>query len=133
MSQNIPLPRITELTKRFWDACEQGVLLAPRCHDCGKFFFRPELACTHCFSTSWEWIETAGRGKLYSYTVIERPPTPGFKTPLIMAIVDVDEGFSMFSNLVGIGTDEIDIGMSLFVRFQSICGQTLPFFTKPGE
>lgn len=131
MDQSIPLPRITQLTKPFWDACEKAVLLAPRCHDCGKFFFRPELACTHCFSTNWEWIETAGKGSLYSYTIIERPPAPGFKTPLILAIVDVDEGFSMFSNLVGIGLSEVTIGMSLTASFQPVGGLTLPFFTKP--
>ena len=68
------LPAITDLTRPFWTAAAEGRLLLPRCNACGRHFFRPEVACTHCFATDWQWAPASGRGTLYSHTVLHRPP-----------------------------------------------------------
>ncbi len=114
------LPAISALTRPFWDAAAQGRLLLPRCHACGQHFFRPEVACTHCFATDWKWVQASGRGALYSFTHVHRAPAPGFVVPLVLAVVELDEGPAMFSNLVGCAESDIRIGMALRVRFEQV-------------
>jgi uncharacterized protein len=114
------LPATTALTRPFWDAAARGGLLLPRCNACGLHFFRPEVACTHCFSVDWRWVEASGRGTLYSYTVVHRAPAPGFVVPFVLAVVELDEGPAIFSNLVGCAANDIHIGMPLRVRFEQV-------------
>ena len=127
------LPVITTLTRPFWDAAAEqprGRLLLPRCNACGQHFFRPEVACTHCFATDWQWVPASGRGTLYSYTVVHRAPAPGFVVPLVLAVVELAEGPAMLSNLVGCAEREIRIGMALEVRFEQVAADIhLPRFT----
>lgn len=122
-------PAVTELTRPWWEACREGRLLLPRCNDCGRHHFRPEIACTHCLSLNWEWVEASGRGSLYSYTEIHRAPVPGFKTPAVLAIVELEEGVTMFSNVVQCTPVDLRIGMPLQVVFEPLNAEiTLPKF-----
>ena len=119
----------TWLTRPFWDACKQGRLTYQRCDDCGKAFFRPEVACPHCLSQAWTWRDSAGLGTLYSFSVSHRAPTPAFTAPFVFAAVDLDEGYSMFSNLIGLEIDDAKIGMRLQVVFHPLSDEmTLPLF-----
>jgi uncharacterized OB-fold protein len=89
------LPAISAPTRPFWDAAAQGRWLLPLCNACGRHFFRPEVACTHCFETDWRWLQASGRGTLYSYTVLRKAPAPGFHVPPVLAVVELDErGFA---------------------------------------
>jgi len=123
------LPAVTPLTRPFWDAAAQGRLMLPRCNACHRHFFRPEVACTHCFATDWQWVEASGRGSLYSYSVLHKAPAPGFQVPLVLAVVELDEGPCMFSNVVGVEMENIRIDMSLHVAFEQVAaGIFLPRF-----
>lgn len=123
------LPATTPLTQAFWDAAAQGRLLLPLCNACGRHFFRPEVACTHCFATDWQWVPASGRGTLYAYTVVHRAPAPGFAVPFVLAVVELHEGPVMFTNLVGCDESDIRIGMALKVRFEQVAaGVHLPRF-----
>lgn len=122
-------PAVTDLTRPWWEACREGRLLLPRCNDCGRHHFRPEVACTHCMSLDWQWVEASGRGTLYSYSEIHRAPVPGFRTPAVLAIVELEEGVTMFSNVVQCAPDALRIGMSLQVVFEPLDDEvTLPKF-----
>ena len=122
------LPAITDLTRPFWNAAAEGRLL-PRCNACGRHVFRLEVACTHCFSTDWQWAQASGRGTLYSHTVLHRPPAPGFTGPFVLAVAELAEGPVMFSNLVRCEPGEVKIGMALPVRFERVAaGVWLPRF-----
>ena len=130
-TQQIPFPHPTPLTKPFWDACKRGELIAQRCRDCGKWTFIPNVACMHCFSPNIEWAATKGRGKVYSYSVVWRPQMPAFKIPYVVAIIDVDEGYQMLSNVVGCDQSQVRVGMPVEVTFQRMSEEiTLPYF-KP--
>jgi len=123
------LPAITTLTQPFWNAAAEGRLLLPRCRACGQHFFRPEVACTHCFATDWQWVQAGGRGTLYSYTVVHRAPAPGFVVPLVLAVVELQEGPVMMSNVVGCAHYALRIGMPLRVRFEQVAPEIhLPRF-----
>ena len=110
--------KATELTRPFWDALREGRLIVQRCSACDRTFFRPEVACPHCLSTEWQWVESSGRGTLYSFSVVHRAPSPAFTAPFIFAAIDMEEGWTMFSNVIGIAPDEARIGMKLKVSFE---------------
>lgn len=123
----------SDMTRPFWDGCREHQLRLPRCNDCGRWFFAPEIACIHCFSQNWQWLDSPGRGSLYSYSVVHRAPVPGHPVPFVFAVIELDEGVSLFSNLVQCDFDAIAIGMRVEVVFEDgPDGRTLPRF-KPGR
>ena len=125
----IPLPVPTDLSRPHWDGCREGVLRVQRCRSCGAFVFIPQPACTNCQSGELEWVESSGRGSLYSYTTVHRPQRPEFDVPYTVAIVELDEGWHMLTNLVACAPDEMAIGMRLEVHFQPMSDEiTLPMF-----
>lgn len=125
----IPLPRPTELSRPHWDGCREGVLRVQRCSACGAHVFIPQPLCTRCQSGALEWVASAGRGTLYSFTTVHRPPSPAFTVPYVVAIVELDEGFHMLSNLVDCAPEDVRIGMRLEVTFRPVSHEiTLPLF-----
>ncbi len=124
-----PLPRPTALSKPHWEGCREGALRVQRCRDCASFVFIPQPVCTGCLGSSLDWVESSGRGTLYSYTVVHRPQRPEFEVPYVVAVVELDEGWHMLSNLIGVEPDQVEIGMPLEVSFQEMSAEiTLPFF-----
>lgn len=110
-----PRPDPSPLTEPFWAAARERRLVRPYCPACDQSFFTPQIACPRCLSTEWEYRESDGRGTVYSATVVHRAPYPGFTSPYHVAIVDLDEGWQMLSNVVGVaassGADEVDGGV----------------------
>ena len=130
MSDAATLPG-TEMTRPFWQGCRDGKLLVPKCNNCGRFFFAPEIACTHCFSTDWNWVQSSGRGTLYSYSIVHRAPLPSFTTPFVFAVIDMEEGWTLFSNLLECAFEDIHMDMPVAVVFAlGPDGRILPLF-KP--
>ncbi len=126
---NTPLPRPTPLSQPFWDACREERLIVQRCNDCSAYVFIPQPCCGECMSTDLEWVESTGRGTLYSYTTVHRPQQPTFRVPYTVVIVELEEGWYMLSNLIGVAEDEIEIGTPLEVFFEARSDEiTLPLF-----
>ena len=125
----IPLPRPPELSRPHWDGCRAGVLRVQRCRECQTYVFIPEPFCTECQSEELEWVESSGRGTLYSMTTVYRPQRPEFEIPYTVAIVELEEGWYMLTNLVGCPPEEMRIGMQLEVTFRQMSDEvTLPLF-----
>jgi uncharacterized protein len=75
------------------------------------------------------WETSAGNGSVYSYTTIWRPQTPEFATPYVVAVVQLDEGYSMIANVVGCDDAAVSVGMPVQVEFHPISNEiTLPYF-----
>ena len=130
---NTPLPRPTALSKPFWDACREGRLIVQRCQACSAYVFIPQPCCGECLSGDLEWVESSGRGTLYSFTTVHRPQQPAFRVPYTVVIVELEEGWYMLSNLIGVEEDEIEIGAPLEVFFQERSEEiTLPLFRMRG-
>ncbi|MET7841374.1 Zn-ribbon domain-containing OB-fold protein [Streptomyces sp. NPDC005356] len=128
MSRPVPVP--TELTEPFWAAARQGKLVVPQCSDCGLRFFVPEPACPGCLSRSWTYQPSSGSGTVYSVTVVHRAPGPGFEVPFALAVVDLDDGATMLSHVVGTDPEQVAIGMRVSVDFRALTDEiTLPYFT----
>ena len=81
--------------------------MLPKCQDCGKAHFYPRVICPHCHSRKITWIEASGRGKLYAFEILHRSFNPAVKTPLpyVLAMVELEEGPRMLSNLINIKPD----------------------------
>ena len=125
----IPLPRPTPLSQPHWDGCREGRLRVQRCPDCGSYVFIPQPLCTRCLGARLEWVECAGRGAVYSFTVVHRPQRPEFAAPYVVAIVALDEGFHMLTNLVECEPAEVAIGLRVEVAFRRVSDEiTLPYF-----
>ncbi len=124
-----PLPRPSEISQPFWDACRERRLLIQRCRSCSGYVFIPQAFCPHCLSTSLVWTDAAGTGSIVTYTVVWRPQTPAFETPYVIAVVLLDEGVEMLTNLIDVDPARVSIGDRVRVAFVDIEGATLPFFT----
>jgi uncharacterized protein len=86
-------------TEPFWNACADGRLLVQRCTACGVHQFYPRPFCLSCESTTLEWTETKGTGTIYSITTVRLPVTPDLTPPYLLALVDLDEGPRLLTNI----------------------------------
>jgi uncharacterized OB-fold protein len=98
-----PIPEPTPETAEFWAGARRGELRIQRCNACSKAYFFPRPFCPHCSSKDVEWFTASGRGRLYSY-VINHRPAMGFQdyTPYVIAVVELEEGPRMMTNIIGI-------------------------------
>jgi len=118
------LPVSDELTSPFWAAAQDEILVRPVCGDCGRNFFSPQIACPRCLSENWAYQPSAGRGTVYSVTVVHKAPSPEFEVPYVLAVVELDEGWSMLANLV----DEAPIGAPVELTWIDRGERRLPAF-----
>lgn len=104
-AREIPLPARTPETEHYWEAAARGVLLVKGCRACGKAHHYPRTICPFCHSDQTEWWPSAGKGVIYSFSVMRRAPSP-----YAIAYVTLDEGPTMMTNIVGCDFDAIAIG-----------------------
>ena len=124
-----PAPRPTADSAAYWDAVARHELAAQRCSVCRKLRHPPRPMCPHCQSLEWDEQRLAGTGMLYSYAVLHHPRNPLFEYPVLAALVDLDEGVRIMTNLVDVETAGIRIGMRLAVDFEPTSdGGTVPVF-----
>jgi uncharacterized OB-fold protein len=105
-------PQVSPETRQFWEAAATGRLLVKDCADCGRVHYYPRAICPHCFGERTRWRESAGRGSVYSFTVMRRE-----KEPYALAYVTLDEGVTLMTNIVGCEPDAIAVGLRVRVRF----------------
>lgn len=98
-----PFPEATPETQEFWDGARRHELRIQRCRACGRAYFFPRPFCPHCSSHDVEWFTASGRATLHTYVISQRP-APGFQDwlPYVIAIVQLEEGPRMMSNVIGI-------------------------------
>ena len=124
-----PAPIVTEDSAVFWDAADDGRLVAQRCAKCGRLRHPPRPMCPECRSLDVETVELSGRGTLYSYALLHHPQHPAFDYPVFAALVDLEEGVRLVSNLVGVERDDIRIGMPVQAEFvETDGGHRIPVF-----
>ena len=125
----VPGPTTTELTVPFWDAAADGKLHFQKCNSCGHSVLYPRNLCPACWSEDLEWVEASGKGRLKSFSEVYKPGHPGWiaAAPYFVILVELDEGPTMLSHLVG-KTDGIAIGQRVRLRPTDIGGRRLPCF-----
>ncbi|MCY3795976.1 MAG: Zn-ribbon domain-containing OB-fold protein [Gammaproteobacteria bacterium] len=116
-----PLPPINPATQPFWDACAQGRLLLQRCGDCGHLQLYPRLLCAACGSRTLGWVEASGRGTVKTFTIIRRAVSAAFEpdAPYVVALVELEEGPTLMSNIIGRDPASVAIGQPVRVTFEA--------------
>lgn len=122
----LPNPADPELTRPFWEAAQRHELVIPRCRRCDSYFWYPRPACPSCLIEDWEWTAVSGKGRLHTFTVVRQPGNPSFNedVPYAYAIVQLDEGPRMISNIVDCEIpDGLAVDMRLEASFDDIDGE----------
>ncbi len=117
-----PLPRGTEDTAPFWEAALRGELRMQRCSSCGHIRFPPATLCPRCWSETYEWSLLSGKGKVFSWVVVYQSQHPAFNadTPYNVAIVELEEGPRLHTQLVDCSLEEIRLEMPVEVVFEKV-------------
>lgn len=126
-----PIPVIDADSKQFWEGCNKEQLLIQHCGDCHQYIYYPRIVCPNCMSSNISWHESSGRGKVYSYTIVRFGP-PGFNedVPFISALVELEEGVRMITNIVNCDVEDVTCDMPVEVTFEQWDTVKLPVF-KP--
>ncbi|MFS0589986.1 putative OB-fold protein [Cytobacillus horneckiae] len=129
-SMTKPQPVIDADSIQFWEGCKNKQLLIQKCLNCSKHIFYPRIVCPHCTSEKIEWIESSGKGKIYSFTIARRPGGPAFKAevPYAVALVDLEEGVRIMSNIINTDVDQLKCEQEVEVVFVKNGEITYPMF-----
>lgn len=126
-----PLPSVSGETRPFWEACRKGELLIQRCDRCGEHQFYPRGICANCWTTDIRWVKARGRGTVWTFTVTHQNRTVGFadEAPYVLALVELEEGVRMFTNVIQCDPQAVTIGMAVEVSFVQATDQIhIPYF-----
>ncbi|MBX7234425.1 MAG: OB-fold domain-containing protein [Caldilineales bacterium] len=132
MSQK-PVPPIDPWTAPYWTAAREHRLLIQRCTVCGKHIFYPRRSCPFCFADEVAWVEASGRGQIVAFSVVQNNAPSAFAAdmPFVIAIVRLEEGVQMMTNIVECELDALHSEMPVTVTFEQLTETvTLPKF-KP--
>ncbi len=134
-----PLPVPSQETAFYWEKCRQRELWVRSCNDCSQAYFYPRDFCPNCFSRNTAWLQCSGRGTLHAFGIVVRPPHRGWMedVPFVVAMVDLEEGCRLPTNLVQVEADlnnpgeRIWVGMPVEVVWEDRTDEiSLPMF-KP--
>jgi uncharacterized OB-fold protein len=126
-----PIPTPTLETAPYWEGCRRHQLRIQRCSNCQRYQFFPRIYCSKCFSEQIEWVNASGRAKVLSFTIVRRPVSPAFanEIPYIVALVTLEEGPQMMTNIVECAPEEVTIGLPVEVVFEDRSDQiSIPQF-----
>jgi uncharacterized protein len=109
-----PMPRPDDLSKHFWSSVRAGRLLVQRCPECQHTQFYPRALCTACGADP-EWLETSGKGEVYTFTVIHQNGARPFadEVPYVVAMIELAEGPRMMGNITDCDPEDVHIGMAV--------------------
>jgi len=125
----VPGPTPGIFSQPYWDACARGQLIYQQCAACSAINLLPGQRCARCASEDVAWQPSAGRGTLYSWTVVWRPQRPEFQVPYVPAIIDMAEGYRMIAGIIGCTLDDLRAEMPLQVEFHAVANDIqLPYF-----
>ncbi len=128
-SKPIPVPSVE--SRPYWEALAERRLVIPKCDACATCWFPPSLLCPHCGSSTFSWQKSSGRGKVFSFVVFHRVYHPAFtdEVPYVVALVELEEGPRLISNIAGIAPGDVKCEMPVRVSFEQITDTiTLPKF-----
>ena len=97
-----PLPTPSPEAQRFWESAKKHELWIPYCRSCEKSYWYPRDFCPQCGSRDVEWRRSAGKGRVHTFAIQYRAFHPGWsdEVPYVTALIDLDDGVRIFSNLV---------------------------------
>ena len=126
-------PPVTDVSAPFWDATREKRLTIQRCADCERWIWYPRSACTGCLGEDLRWTDVAGAGSVYAVTVHHRPGVAEMndRVPYAVALVELQEGVRMLTNIVDCDPESVRIGQQVLVAWEALSdGRNLPVFVR---
>ncbi len=126
-----PEPPTSTLTEPFWEATRSGQLLLQWCRRCERPIFYPRVVCPGCLGDELEWRPSSGTGRVYAVTVEHKPQDPRMaeQAPYAVALVELDEGVRLLTNIVGCDPDKVSVDDAVSVVWEPLPdGRQLPLF-----
>jgi uncharacterized OB-fold protein len=113
-----PVPDLD--TQPFWDGCVEDRFLVPECAACGHRRWPPGPMCPVCRSPETRWIDSSGRGSVYSWLVVHHPVNRVLadQVPYVVAMIDLEEGVRVVGNVEGCDPESVTAGMPVEVFFE---------------
>ncbi|MGH3363843.1 MAG: bifunctional MaoC family dehydratase N-terminal/OB-fold nucleic acid binding domain-containing protein [Nocardioidaceae bacterium] len=108
-------PMVNRDSEFFWEGTRKGELRIQRCGACDRLRHPPGPMCPSCGATQPDYVVARGTGSVFSYVVHRHPPMPGKQLPVLLVLVELDEGVRMVGELIGAGEEEVEIGMPVEV------------------
>jgi uncharacterized OB-fold protein len=117
-----PLPEVAEYAAPYWAAAREHRLVLQHCPRCDRVQHFPRPWCTQCLHDELDFVDASGLGTVYSCTVVRRHPNPVFaaRLPYVIALVDLDEGVRIHTNVVGCDPDTVHVGQRVRVCFEDV-------------
>jgi len=131
-----PIPEASPYGEPYWAAAVDGRLVVQHCPRCNRLQHFPRPWCTACLHDALDYVEASGRGTVYSCTVVRRNPNPAFaaRVPYVLALIDLDEGVRVMSNVIGCAPEAVTIGARVRVCFEATDDtHAVPCFTLDPE
>ncbi len=126
-----PDPVFTPDAVFFWEGAARGELLGQRCADCRKLAHPPRPMCPACHSVRRETVKLSGRGKVASWVIPRHPAPVGFAEAPIVALIELEEGIRLVSNVIEVAAQDMRGGMAVEVRFAPTRGgKAVPVFAR---
>lgn len=123
-------PPTSEVSEPFWDATREQRLVLQWCTSCEAPIFYPREACPRCLGFDLEWRPASGRGSVYAVSV---QPGRGDAESYAVALVELEEGVRLMTNIVGCPPDEVAVGTAVQVTWEALSdGRNLPLFEPTG-
>jgi uncharacterized protein len=117
-----PLPVPGPDDAPYWQGLKDGMLLIQRCDNCGAVRHPPRPRCGQCVAAAFSWIPATGSGTVYSFTIVRHAPNPQLAeaVPYVVALIELDEGPRLVSNVVGVEPDIVAVGQRVQVAFDRL-------------
>ncbi|MEL3890115.1 Zn-ribbon domain-containing OB-fold protein [Ferrovibrio sp. MS7] len=131
-ARQIPVP--TPETAHFWEGAKKGELLLQQCNSCEHTYFPPRPFCPSCGDGKIKVVKASGKGRIHTF-IISNFRSPGFTPPYSIAVVQLDEGPRMLTNIVGCPQDSASIAMEMPVEvvFEPVSDDINLVMFKPVE
>ncbi len=129
-------PTVSDINRPFWDGCKEGRLRVQRCSRCEELRYPVAVVCPNCLSKESRWEDLSGRGEIFSFVIIHRGYHPYWaeRVPYNVAMIELEEGLRMFSNIVGTPNDQLQVGQKVSVEFEVRDEDlTVPVFKVVGD
>lgn len=135
MAYDKPLPKLNGDTLPFWEGCGKHELRFQQCPECGHVRWPPSVLCPQCHATKTGWLVSRGMGSVYTFAVYHTAFHPGFagELPYTVAVVELDEGPHLLTNIVNCPPEKVTCGMRVGVVWEDVDQNiSLPKFSPLG-
>ena len=126
-----PGPDITDLNRPYWEGLKEGMHQYQRCNACGHNWLPARSECPGCLGDAWSWKRAGGKARLVSWVVYRMAYHASFakRLPYTVAVVELEEGPRMFSNIVDADAYALKIDMPLRMVIEDEGGTAVARFT----